>query len=30
MTVVSDRIARAFNNSTQAVALVISKVFDRV
>ena len=32
LTVVSDRIARAFNRSgaTQAVALDISKAFDRV
>ena len=32
LTVVSDRIARAFNNSgaTQALALDISKAFDRV
>ena len=33
LTVVSDRIARAFNNrsgSTRAVALDISKVFDKV
>ena len=31
LTVVSDRIARAFNNrSTRAVALDISKAFDKV
>ena len=32
LTVVSDRIARAFNRfeATQAVALYISKAFDRV
>ena len=32
MTVVSDRVAQAFNSSgaTQAVALGISKAFDRV
>ena len=32
LTVVSDRIARAFNRpgATRAVALVISKAFDRV